>query len=303
MHSTPKKVDFLSSSEGTRSGPKESDVEGKADCCENPGTDKRSEDSNGFLFEEKASDDIPDQELLAKVKLCFDESKIKDVYVLSDYLRDRLTPEEMDEIVNHHSSYSGFIDDDIMDALVGMKTSGISKNSKEKMMPQEKKVIVPNLQPFSDESSDLVVAYTVDDTHRSPRERRLESKVVSADVPNFQAEGDSDVPLSLRRIDPEEHLLRTLNNGLFDGESSVSATNLLSVKNELSPVTSSDVPDPSLGKPSLKCLEESIESLPEPVLQDAKISHFISSLQEDSDGELNHSERRPGLWNAAEPVH
>ncbi|CAN7984048.1 unnamed protein product [Ixodes hexagonus] len=294
-HSTPKKDDFLSSPVGKEGGPKESAVEVKVDS-EDLGTEKHREDTNGFLFEERASDEVPDQDLLAKVKLCFDGNKIKDVYVLSEYLQDRLTPQEVDEIINNHSSYSGFIDDNVMDALVGMKTSGAWTELKKKDLTQEKKVIVPNLQPFSDESSDLLMTYTVDDVHQGPRKERSASKVDSVDIPDFQAGGDSEALLSLKRIAPEECFLKTLNITL-GGETSASATDAVVAKSKLpSSVAPSEVLGSSLGKQPLKCLEESIESLPEPdppELRDAEINQLTTSLQEDSDGELNHLEHRP----------
>lgn len=291
-HSTPKKDSFPLKLGGEDSGPKESNV-----GCGELGTEEQRGDTNGFLFQERASDDTTDKELLAKVKRCFDENEIKDVYILSEYLQDRLSPREVDEIINNHSSYSGFIDDDLVDALAGMKASGAWTESERKKTLQEKKVIVPNLQPFGDESGDLLVTYTVDDAHRNPREVQSKPKAVSTNAPSFRAEGEREVPSSLKRIDPEEHFLKTLNNGTFGSETSASTTTSPTVKKELSPpVTSSEVPGSPLEKRLPKCFEDSIESLPEsdlPELQDAEMNHLTCSLQEDSDGELNHLERRP----------
>ncbi|KAL1478399.1 hypothetical protein MTO96_035044 [Rhipicephalus appendiculatus] len=108
------------------------------------------ENGNSFLFEEKASGELPDEDLVAKIRSCFDETKIKDGYVLSGRLQDLLTPKEVDEIVNNYVSYSSFIDDNILEAVVEM--AGGSLRNVNGRQSREKKVIVPNLEPFLDDS-------------------------------------------------------------------------------------------------------------------------------------------------------
>ncbi|KAH7944519.1 hypothetical protein HPB52_020823 [Rhipicephalus sanguineus] len=83
------------------------------------------ENGNSYLFEEKASGELPDEDLVAKIRSCFDEAKIKDGYVLSGRLQDLLTPKEVDEIVNNYVSYSSFIDDNILEAV----TASLEKKS------------------------------------------------------------------------------------------------------------------------------------------------------------------------------
>ncbi|KAL3211443.1 hypothetical protein MRX96_036418 [Rhipicephalus microplus] len=110
------------------------------------------ENGNSFLFEEKASGELPDEDLVAKIRSCFDEVKIKDGYVLSGRLQDLLTPQEVDEIVNNYVSYSSFIDDNILEAVVelagGSLRNGSGCQSREKKIQKLPVVALPE-QPLN----------------------------------------------------------------------------------------------------------------------------------------------------------
>ncbi|XP_037279179.2 uncharacterized protein LOC119172245 isoform X2 [Rhipicephalus microplus] len=173
------------------------------------------ENGNSFLFEEKASGELPDEDLVAKIRSCFDEVKIKDGYVLSGRLQDLLTPQEVDEIVNNYVSYSSFIDDNILEAVVELAGGSLRNGSG--CQSREKKVIVPNFAPFSDDSSDIVVVAYEEDNSVNPcsnvsKTATLEKKSLA----HCGGVDTHDVPAaetfhSLKRIDVEESVLKKLD--------------------------------------------------------------------------------------------
>ncbi|XP_049271601.1 uncharacterized protein LOC119394114 isoform X2 [Rhipicephalus sanguineus] len=173
------------------------------------------ENGNSFLFEEKASGELPDEDLVAKIRSCFDEAKIKDGYVLSGRLQDLLTPKEVDEIVNNYVSYSSFIDDNILEAVVEMAGGSLRNGSG--CQSREKKVIVPNLEPFADDSSDIVVVAYEEDSSFSLRSNG--NKTASLEKKSLAHRGGGDThdnPAaetfhSLKRIDVEEFVLKKLD--------------------------------------------------------------------------------------------
>lgn len=180
------------------------------------------EHSCSFLFDEKASGEVPDERLLAKIRGCFDEVKIKDSYVLSGRLQDLLSPKEVDEIVTNYVSYSSFIDDNILEAIASL--AGASRGSaRNGTQGSEKKVIVPNLEPFTDDSSDIVVvAYEEDSgsrvrsTESSKAASPLKQKSIHSGGGDYYSMPESGTLNSLRRIDVEQSLLDklgTLSNG------------------------------------------------------------------------------------------
>ncbi|XP_077483978.1 uncharacterized protein LOC144094014 isoform X2 [Amblyomma americanum] len=228
---------------------------------------------DSFLFEEKASGEIPDEGLLAKIRSCFDEEKIKDGYILSGQLQDLLTPKEVDEIVNNYVSYSSFIDDNILEAVVELAGGSHSlKNGGSQ--GREKKVIVPNLEPFTDESSDIVVvAYEEDSCSPPPRESVNKSESLAPQSVAHCGAGDCHSTAepegfhSLKRIDVEESVLKKLENltgegmpSRFTAESSRSLSSLpadLSCDQRVVKVNAAHS-DPEL--PVTVCLEQSFNS-------------------------------------------
>ncbi|KAH7951763.1 hypothetical protein HPB52_012632 [Rhipicephalus sanguineus] len=173
------------------------------------------ENGNSFLFEEKASGELPDEDLVAKIRSCFDEAKIKDGYVLSGRLQDLLTPKEVDEIVNNYVSYSSFIDDNILEAVVEMAGGSLRNGSG--CHSREKKVIVPNLEPFADDSRDIVVVAYEEDSSFSLRSNGNKTASLEKKSLSHRGGGDThDVPVaeifhSLKRIDVEESVLKKLD--------------------------------------------------------------------------------------------
>ncbi|KAH7945448.1 hypothetical protein HPB49_010948 [Dermacentor silvarum] len=176
------------------------------------------DNGNSFLFEEKASGELPDEDLVVKIRSCFDEAKIKDGYVLSGRLQDLLTPKEVDEIVNNYVSYSSFIDDNILEAVVELAGGSQSLKNGNSHQSREKKVIVPNLEPFTDDSSDIVVvAYEEDDISSSlcsngNKTASLEKRSV-AHCGGGDGHGipETETFHSLKRIDVEESVLKKLH--------------------------------------------------------------------------------------------
>ncbi|KAH8024084.1 hypothetical protein HPB51_021429 [Rhipicephalus microplus] len=172
------------------------------------------ENGNSFLFEEKASGELPDEDLVAKIRSCFDEVKIKDGYVLSGRLQDLLTPQEVDEIVNNYVSYSSFIDDNILEAVVELAGGSLRNGSG--CQSREKKVIVPNFAPFSDDSSDIVVVAYEEDNSVNPCSVGKTATLEKKSLAHCGGVDTQDVPAaetfhSLKRIDVEESVLKTLD--------------------------------------------------------------------------------------------
>ncbi|XP_070393288.1 protein prune homolog 2-like isoform X2 [Dermacentor albipictus] len=176
------------------------------------------DNGNSFLFEEKASGELPDEELVVKIRRCFDETKIKDGYVLTGRLQDLLTPKEVDEIVNNYVSYSSFIDDNILEAVVELAGGSQSLKNSNSHQSREKKVIVPNLEPFTDDSSDIVVvAYEEDDISSSLCSNGNKTASLEKKSAPHCGDGDGHGVLetetfhSLKRIDVEESVLKKLH--------------------------------------------------------------------------------------------
>lgn len=171
-----------------------------------------------FLFDEKASGDVPDERLLAKIRGCFNEVKIKDSYVLSGRVQDLLSPKEVDEIVTNYVSYSSFIDDNVLEAIASL--AGSSRGSVRNGAPSlEKKVIVPNLEPFTDDSSDIVVvAYEEDSgspicsSESSKAANPLKQKTIHSGGGDYYSMPETGTLNSLKRIDVEQSLLDKLGN-------------------------------------------------------------------------------------------
>ncbi|XP_050034243.2 uncharacterized protein [Dermacentor andersoni] len=176
------------------------------------------DNGNSFLFEEKASGELPDEELVVKIRRCFDETKIKDGYVLTGRLQDLLTPKEVDEIVNNYVSYASFIDDNILEAVVELAGGSQSLKNGNSHQSREKKVIVPNLEPFTDDSSDIVVvAYEEDDISSSLCSNGNKTASLEKKGTAHCGDGDGHGVLetetfhSLKRIDVEESVLKKLH--------------------------------------------------------------------------------------------
>ncbi|XP_022253894.1 uncharacterized protein LOC106469610 isoform X2 [Limulus polyphemus] len=87
---------------------------------------------NGSLQQTESSD-CPDVLLLEKLKTCFDEERIKDIYVLSGRIQDILNPEEIEEVLAHCGVYSEYIDDELLEAFSFAHSELNSFNENEKI--------------------------------------------------------------------------------------------------------------------------------------------------------------------------
>ncbi|XP_022247301.1 uncharacterized protein LOC106463955 isoform X2 [Limulus polyphemus] len=82
-------------------------------------------------------DEAPDVCLLQKLKTCFDQERIKDIYTLSGRLQDILSPVEIEEILSHTSVYCKFIKDEVFEVLSLAHSEMISGNFNEKSSGEE----------------------------------------------------------------------------------------------------------------------------------------------------------------------
>ncbi|XP_064471086.1 uncharacterized protein LOC135385596 isoform X2 [Ornithodoros turicata] len=115
----------------------------------------------GFLFKEKASGEGPDPELVKKVMRCFDEDKIKGIYSFTCHLDDILSPDEVNEILDNHSAYSGYIDDSIFEALSIIR-SDVSCDSNARASETNGKEVVPLASSIRDVLEDIGFKATCD---------------------------------------------------------------------------------------------------------------------------------------------
>ncbi|XP_076311552.1 uncharacterized protein LOC143225645 isoform X2 [Tachypleus tridentatus] len=87
-------------------------------------------------FQQTEMSDYPDVLLLEKLKTCFDEERIKDIYVLSGRIQDILNPEEIEEVLAHSGVYSEYIDDELLEAFSFAHSELNSFNENEKIKCQ-----------------------------------------------------------------------------------------------------------------------------------------------------------------------
>ncbi|XP_076343295.1 uncharacterized protein LOC143243333 isoform X2 [Tachypleus tridentatus] len=89
-----------------------------------------------------AGDEAPDVCLLQKLKTCFDQERIKDIYTLSGRLQDILSPVEIEEILSHTNVYCKFIKDEVIEVLSLAHSEMMSGNFNEKPSSEELNSVV-----------------------------------------------------------------------------------------------------------------------------------------------------------------
>ncbi|XP_067121755.1 uncharacterized protein [Centruroides vittatus] len=210
-------------------------------------SNNKLKNGEGFLFDEKASEDVPDTALVNKVKSCFDMEKIKDIYNLSGRLQDILSPAEIEEIVTRSEIYSEFIDDDIIEMLRQEKNNFESlEYIKNQPLENKKKLISVSRHELNmDVIDDIKIRAVFEDQKRSGKDIIDRSKSAktkdttpsdlptptSGDIRAFFEESLVKSSTTLKKILPNNDQLSadtSLNENSFDLSKQ---TLLLNVKN------------------------------------------------------------------------
>ncbi|XP_076309342.1 uncharacterized protein LOC143224857 isoform X2 [Tachypleus tridentatus] len=206
--------------------------------------------TEGFLFEEKASDDNCDNLLLLKLKSCFDQERIKDSYVLSGRIQDILSPAEIEEVLMHSNLYSEYIDDDLFEifsiAYCNLNLHHENEDESNQAVGGEtvyhhKKMLHANKNQISDVISDIKIR-AIFEGYKKSEENKQQQKFTLTNVPQRQnvhmATSSSDIRAffeesllkstsTLKKISPELEAESPSDVGTLHGQT-VCSDNLFS---------------------------------------------------------------------------